>query len=273
MSSASRIERERDFHDAWAKSSLSELPDPVHVNEALTSPELRFIHTTLGDVSGKKVMDLGCGLGEASVYFAMRGADVTAVDLSGEMLNATAALAESRKVRLRTHKAASESLGLAPGEQFDVIYVGNLFHHVAIAETLDVLLPHLKAKGTLVSWDPVAYNPVINVYRRMAMEVRTEDEHPLTRSDVAALRSRFAHSEIKCFWLSTLVIFILMAFVQRRNPNKVRFWKAVVDESEKWRWLYQPLAAVDRFLLAVIPPLKWLCWNVVVICREPKKNV
>jgi 2-polyprenyl-3-methyl-5-hydroxy-6-metoxy-1,4-benzoquinol methylase len=267
------LDREQKFHDAWAQTALADLPDPVQVNEALTSPELRYIHRSLGNISGKRVMDLGCGLGEASVYFALRGAEVTAVDLSGEMLGATMALASRYKVTLKTHKAASETLGLGASEMFDIIYVGNLFHHVEISETLNGLLKHLKSDGSLVSWDPLAYNPVINVYRSIATEVRTEDEHPLKVGDVRHITSRFAKTEVKYFWLTTLVIFILMAVAQRRNPNKVRFWKAVVDESESWRWLFVPLEALDRALLAVFPPLKWLCWNVVIICQGPKNHV
>lgn len=273
MSAVDRRAREEHFHDQWAKSAIDNLPDPVHVNEALTSPELRWIHTTLGDVRGCRVLDLGCGLGEASVYFALRGADVTAVDLSGEMLNTTQELAATRNVKLRTHHAASESLGLGTNEKFDIIYVGNLFHHVDIAATLDVLLPHLHDHGKLVSWDPVAYNPLINVYRRMATSVRTADEHPLRIRDVRMIRDRFQHTQTKFFWFTTLTIFILMALAQRRDPNKVRFWKAVVDESESWRWLYVPLARIDAVLLSVFPPLRWLCWNVGIIASGPKKNV
>ena len=39
-----------------------------------------------GDVSGQRVLDMGCGLGELSRVLAHRGASVTAVDLSAKML-------------------------------------------------------------------------------------------------------------------------------------------------------------------------------------------
>lgn len=263
----SRLERERAHHDAWASESA--LPDARHVNEALTSPELRYIHRQLAPIKGKRVLDVGCGLGEASAYFAMCGADVTATDLSPGMLKATATLAQANGVSVRTHLSAAEDFGLA--EEFDVIYVGNLFHHVDIEATLARLLPLLKANGTLVSWDPVKYNPLINVYRAIATETRTPDEHPLTFRDVRVLRARFADSSTKFFWLSTLAIFVIMAL--SRNPNKTRYWKAVVDESSKWAPLYRPLAALDAVLLAMFPFLGWLCWNVVFIGRGVKRDV
>ena len=63
-----------------------------------------------------------------------------------------------------------------------------------------------------------------------------------------------------------------MVAVQFRNPNKERFWKKVIDEADSWAWLYRPLAALDRGLLAMLPFLRPLCWNVVIIASHPLKK-
>ena len=42
----------------------------------------------------------------------------------------------------------------------------------------------LKPGGMFFSYDPLTYNPLINVYRRMATAVRTTDEAPLTVADI-----------------------------------------------------------------------------------------
>lgn len=264
-----RINTERDFHDAWAASEDLAKIDVRQANEACTAPEMRHITKSLGDLTGKTVLDIGCGLGEVSVYFAMCGAKVTASDLSPGMCAVAKKLAALNDVEIETHVASSESLGLPEDVKFDVIYTGNMLHHVDIATTMAQILPHLAPEGRFVSWDPVVYNPVINVYRRMAMQVRTEDEHPLTRADVALISSYFKETKTHFYWLTTLIIFIIMAIVQRRNPNKERYWKSVVKEAPKWAWLYRPLECVDRGLIAVFPPMCWLCWNVVIIARNP----
>ena len=106
----------------------------------------------------------------------------------------------------------------------------------------------------------------------IATEVRTEDEHPLKRGDVKLITDQFESSEVSFHWFFTLIIFILMAIVQFKNPNKVRFWKDVVDKSDQWEWLYKPLEKLDNFLLKVFPFLGWLCWNVVLICKKPKRE-
>ena len=262
-----RITSEREFHDSWAESEDLSDVDVRRSNEVCTAPEMRYIVRKLGDLRGKRILDVGCGLGEASVYFAMLGADVTAADLSPGMLEAASKLASMNGVNIHTHLASAEDMGLSGSAEFDVIYVGNLLHHVDIQVTLDQVLPHLAKDGLFVSWDPVAYNPAINVYRRMATEVRTEDEHPLTAADLKLIRGNFRDFETRFFWLTTLIVFVVMAVIQRRDPNKERYWKVILKEGPKWAWLYKPLEMLDRFLLSVIPALGWLCWNVVIIGR------
>jgi 2-polyprenyl-3-methyl-5-hydroxy-6-metoxy-1,4-benzoquinol methylase len=269
-SDAQRKHAEEVFHDEWAASVDVTKIDVRRMNEACTTPEMRFIRQRLGNLRGKTLLDVGCGLGEAAVYFALEGATVTASDISPGMCDATQRLAAANGVTLQTHVSAVEDMGLPADRQFDIIYTGNTLHHADLPRMLDRLLPHLKPDGVFVSWDPVAYNPIINVYRAIAREVRTEDEHPLRLRDVREVRSRFETSEVRWFWLTTLLIFILMAVVQFRSPNKERYWKKVVEEADRWAWLYRPLAGLDRALLTVFPFLRPLCWNVAIVGRRPK---
>ena len=262
-----RIQNEREFHDEWANSEDVEKIDVRASNEVCTAPEMRYITKRLGDMKGKRLLDVGCGLGEASVYFAMLGADVTSFDLSQGMLDATSRLAQANGVSVKQHVASAEDMQLSSDAKFDIIYAGNLLHHVDIEETITRIKPHLAVGGMFVTWDPLTYNPAINVYRSMATDVRTPDEHPLKWSDIKLFHKHFGTVETRYFWFTTLIIFVIMAFAQRRNPNKERFWKVVVQEGNKWGWLYRPLESLDRLLLAVFPPLRLLCWNVVIVCK------
>lgn len=265
-----RLMKEREFHDSWASSEGIEDIDVLASNEACTAPEMRYITQRLGKLQGKRLLDVGCGLGEASVYFALRGAEVTSSDLSQGMLDATCRLARLHDTKVTPHVSAAEDLQLSQDSKFDIIYTGNLLHHVDIEKTLIRLKRHLAEGGILVTWDPLAYNPAINVYRSMATDVRTPDEHPLKWTDIKSFHKYFNRVETRYFWLTTLVIFVFMAVVQRRNPNRERFWKVVVQEGEKWRWLYSPLEKLDRLLLQIFPPMRLLCWNVVVVSSDPK---
>lgn len=263
------LEQEAAFHDAWAKHEDVSQIDIRNANESCTAPELRYVHKKLGNIAGRKILDVGCGRGETSVYFALKGADVTALDVSPGMLELTAALARRHRTSLHVHQADIQNLGFDPDVKFDIIHAANVLHHVDIAQALPRMLAHLAPRGTFISWDPIVYNPVINVYRRLARAVRTEDEHPLTRSDVQKIAQQFRRVETRWYWLTTLIIFVIMATWQRRNPNKQRFWKAVVQEGNQWAWIYRPLARVDDVLLRLLPLLRWWCWNVVIVGQEP----
>jgi len=261
-------EEERLF-GAWAKSVDPGQIDVIQMNESITAPEIRFISAYLGALNGKKLIDIGCGLGEASVYFALKGARVTAVDLSQDMLSEVVALARRYHTEVETLRASVEHLHLSQEDSFDIVYAGNIFHHVDIRAALDEVTKYMTDNSMLVCWEPVAYNPLINIYRRIAIRVRSFDERPIRMSDIETFKEYFSSIELHWFWLTTLVIFMIMIIWQRRNPNQERLWKAVVIEGQKWAWLYKPLEKLDRWLLATFPFLGPLCWNVVIIGKGP----
>ena len=84
--------KEEDFHDQWAKSESIEYIDVIKMNESITAPEMRYITDIILTHGGSTLLDVGSGLGEASVYFATKGLDVTALDISSEMLCAQSVL-------------------------------------------------------------------------------------------------------------------------------------------------------------------------------------
>jgi SAM-dependent methyltransferase len=261
-------ERERGFHDEWAASiDISMVP----VKEAFTgstSPEGAWIMEQLGNLKGRRLLELGSGAGEGAVFFAMQGADVTATDLSPGMLEVVQKLAVLHGTSVQTAVVSADDLSKFPNESFDVVYGANLLHHIDIARCLDEVWRVLKLGGRAAFWDPVAYNPAINVYRKMASDVRTIDEHPIRRSDLARLRAQFSDVKVRFFWLTALLIFLKFYLIDRIHPSADRYWKLIVTEEEKLRSWVKPLMAFDRFLLGAIPCLGWLCWNIAVVVRK-----
>lgn len=82
--------------------------------------------------SGKKVLEIGCGLGTDSINFARAGASVTAVDLSTESLNLARQRAEvfGLSDKIAFYNANSEELSkIVPVEPYDLIYSFGVLHH------------------------------------------------------------------------------------------------------------------------------------------------
>ncbi|MDR1740407.1 MAG: class I SAM-dependent methyltransferase [Synergistaceae bacterium] len=138
---------EEMFHDLWAADvDIDEIV--VDLPSISTMPEIRAILARLGDVRGKRVLEMGCGFGEMSVYLAKQGANVTASDLSSGMLDVTRRLAAKHGAALDTLKCASDDTGLPDGT-FDIVYCGNLLHHVNITSTMREVNRVLRGGGCL----------------------------------------------------------------------------------------------------------------------------
>jgi hypothetical protein len=126
----------------------------------------------------------------------------------------------------------------------------------------------LKPGGRAAFWDPVKYNPAIEVYRRLAGAMRTEDEHPLRVRDFEAMQARFRHLEARGFWLSALLIFVRFWLVDRIQPSEDRYWKLVIERQDQHARFLRTAHRVDAFLLRWIRPLRWVSWNLAVVCEK-----
>ncbi len=261
------LRRERAFHDAWASAIDA---DGIHVPdyfEACTAPENRFILKHLGDISGKYILDLGCGAGENSVYFGLRGAHCVAGDYSPGMVQVAQELADKYGVKI-TGKVINAMAIDYPDHTFDIVYAANLLHHipdplVALREMQRVVKPG----GKVCFWDPLIHNPVINLYRRMATQVRTSDETPLNIRIVSQIRPLFTQIQWDTFWLATLWIFLQFYLIEKVHPNQERYWKKIIIEHQRLRPTYLFLERFDR-LLKYIPGMKRLAWNLAVVATK-----
>ncbi len=260
---------EENFHDKWASSININNIDVNNFFNVPTAPENIYILRNLGNIKNKKILDLGCGAGEAAVFFATKGANVTATDISQNMLNAVNELAKKYSVKVNTVKSDSDKINL-PDNTFDIVYASNLLHHININFTLNEVKRILKNGGIFVSWDPIAHNPLINYYRKIATNVRTTDEHPIKINDIKIFKKFFKLKSVKGFWFFTLFIFIKYYFIDKIDPNKDRYWKKIINDYVQIKALYKFLYTFDKVILKIFPFLKWLCWNIVIIAKVKK---
>ena len=225
-------------------------------------------HKTLTEIKGKRILELGSGAGEGAVFMAKQGANVTATDLSSGMLEVVKKVATLHDVSVETKVASAEDLSGFDDEMFDIVYAANLLHHVNIAKCLDEVRRVLKPNGRGAFWDPVAHNPVINVYRNMAEDVRTPDEHPIRNKDMRLFKERFIETKRNFFWLTSLLVFIRFWLIDRIHPSSDRYWKLIISREKELRPMVSKLMAIDRFLVKVLPILGWWCWNIAIVVRK-----
>jgi 2-polyprenyl-3-methyl-5-hydroxy-6-metoxy-1,4-benzoquinol methylase len=79
---------------------------------------------------GKKVLEVGCGIGTDSTNFARAGADLTAVDLSEKSLAVCRQRLDLYGLQGRLYQANAEELSqVVPVENYDLIYSFGVIHH------------------------------------------------------------------------------------------------------------------------------------------------
>ncbi|MEV4266598.1 methyltransferase domain-containing protein [Kribbella sp. NPDC049584] len=81
----------------------------------------------LGELGGARVLDIGCGGGRNTRWFAEQGATVEGVDLAGELLDAIRPTMPG-SVTLTALDVLRDPL---PGGPFDLVYDSGCFHHIA----------------------------------------------------------------------------------------------------------------------------------------------
>lgn len=204
---------------------------------------------------GKKFLDYCCGDGTMSVWMACQGADVCGIDISDVSIRIARQKAARACLQRKPHFAVMDAERLSFADNsFDVVFCGGVLHHLDIAMAYKELARVLKPNGRIICGEPLAYNPVFQVYRKLTPQLRTEweAEHILTKKMIFLAKDYFDAIDIKFFHLVTL-----LAVPFRHTPI--------------FNFILSVCEAIDALLLR-IPLIKWLAWQTVFILSGPKKN-
>ncbi len=146
---------------------------------------------------GKKVLEIGCGLGTDGAQFARAGADYTGVDLTEAAIDLARRRFELFDLAGNFRTADAESLDF-PDASFDFVYSHGVLHHTpdterAVREIHRVLRPGGRAVVMLYHRDSYNYRVNIRLFRRAGAHLlRTERGlklvHQLTGEPVESLR-------------------------------------------------------------------------------------
>ena len=99
------------------------------IGQLLLEDQERILVEFLGDVSQQRILDLGAGTGRAAIALAKRGARVTAVDASTEMLAVAQRRAADSDLSIAFQQGDAHALSF-PNRSFDSVVCLRLLMHV-----------------------------------------------------------------------------------------------------------------------------------------------
>jgi len=117
------------WEDYWEENEKIQ-SDSDLISHVMQQRAKEYSYKLLGNISGKKILDVGCGSGSQSVEFASRGAIVTAIDVVDSSVRTTQSRLEKFGNHHSTHIADVEEIDKLYRGYFDLVYINCMLTHV-----------------------------------------------------------------------------------------------------------------------------------------------
>jgi ubiquinone/menaquinone biosynthesis C-methylase UbiE len=259
---------ERQFYNSYAERLDVSQIDPSRIL-APTCLENEHLIEKLGELRGKRVLDIGCGQGDTTTFLALRGAEVWALDVADRMVEFTRQLAAHHGVadRVRAETGRVEDMKY-PSDFFDLVFADGVLHHLDLSSAVPNLVRVMKPGGRGFFLEPQRGSVFIEIYRLFARDLRTADERPLNQHDLdyfAGQFRRFDHHEYHFLSLSMFGI----RFLQLKLQGKAfPYWMEDIRAGKWHPRTLRCLQRIDEFLLTRFRFLRKYCWMTVIVVQK-----
>ena len=250
MSNTTRIEREKQFHDDRYSDDRRE--EQVGKFYSITGSITRaYKEKILAHSDRAKVIEYGCGTGSYSSTIAQADAElVTGIDISPVAIELAREKAAQQNLgdKIEFKIMNAENLEFAESS-YDLICGSGILHHLDLNLATESIVRTLKPDGKAIFIEPLGHNLLINLYRRLTPDIRSQDEHPLLSQDLKAIASHFTHCKIRYFYLASLAA----SFIAQKPGFKM---------------LLGFCQSLDAILLK-LPGIKQQAWMVLIELEQP----
>ena len=248
MSLSEINQREKKFHNQLHLSEESNRKSQNKFYKALFTLYKDFLKKIKIETNNKNILDFGCGTGNFAEKVAnFNPKKIVAVDISEEAIKKAKDKSKITLEKIEYRVENCENLKLN-SNCFDLAYGSGILHHLDLYKSLSELKRVLKKDGKIIFIEPMATNPIINLYRLLTPKARSKDEHPFKNRDILFIKNFFKNVEIKYYGFLTLIFFQFY-----KNPENSKFFNL--------------LSKADDFLLNT-KYFKFLAWSVLIKAQK-----
>jgi magnesium-protoporphyrin O-methyltransferase len=193
---------DRTAADAWAKLTSDAPVSGIRATVRAGRDRMRgmLLSWLPEDLSGRRVLDAGCGTGALAIEAAARGADVIAVDVSATLVGLARERAEGRHGAGRVSFRVGDMLDPALGEFDHVVAMDSLIHYRAGDVVAAVGRLAMRARRSML-FTFAPRTPMLSVMHTVGRIFPRRDRAPAIEPvSEAALRARIAAAPALALW-------------------------------------------------------------------------
>jgi ubiquinone/menaquinone biosynthesis C-methylase UbiE len=237
--------KELEFHDSRRKDkNLQEVDsyEKYYGNKkyytTVNSSRKYMLEWIEKNAPGKVFLDYACGNGEKAIYAAQCGAKLSiGIDISSVSIDNARKAAEENGVKDNIFfcQGDAENTKL-PDRSIDTILCSGMLHHLDLSYAFPEMRRILAPDGKILAIEALGYNPLIQLYRNLTPQMRTEwEKHHILNFDDLKFAKRFF------------------------NIGDIKFWHILAYIAAHIPFALAPLNALDH-ILTKIPGLRLMAW-------------
>ncbi|MBQ2662310.1 MAG: class I SAM-dependent methyltransferase [Clostridia bacterium] len=209
-SRSERVAQEKEWHNKTygtdVRASTQKFYSVLKKDGGVTGYRNELVEKVLSPDSSV-LLDYGCGDGSFLLSMADKCKEGYGIDISDSRIEGATKEAKERNITNVEFSVMDAMNTTFEDGKFDVVVGNAILHHLDLEASITEIARIIKKGGAAYFIEPLATNPIINLYRALTPKKRTADEQPFRRKEIKLIKSILPGTEIEYFAGLSLLAF------------------------------------------------------------------